>query len=148
MLLFRKILVGGLFVFQNSYAHLLYTQQWSFLGSVMTPSEGTKWFSVIAGLSSLICTGTATMVQSMALKIGLLGLIGGTSLTLALSLFCADQAYAIAEKVRKTLFRPSCDFDFPKILTLLGTVVGLHASIFDGDNRTGLIQPKHCAKNS
>ena len=32
---YGKWIVGMAFIFQNSYAHLLYTQQWSFLGSIM-----------------------------------------------------------------------------------------------------------------
>lgn len=101
--LLAKTVVGTLFVFQNSYAHLLYTQQWSFLGSVMTPSEGTKWFSTIAGLSSLVCTFTATLVRHLAPVVGLLGLIVGTCLTLTMSLLTADQAYHLSEVVRTSL---------------------------------------------
>ncbi|CAJ1949087.1 unnamed protein product [Cylindrotheca closterium] len=93
-----KCLVGILFIFQNSYAHLLYSQQWSFLGSVMTPSEGTKWFSAIAGLSSLVCTLTATMVHRLAPVIGIHGLILGTAGGLTLSLLLADYAYATSEE--------------------------------------------------
>lgn len=95
----QKMLVGLLFVFQNSYAHLIYTQQWSFLGSVMTPSEGTKWFSAIAGISSLVCTCTATLVHKLASVVGLLGLILGTAGALAMSTVLADRAYEIGEKV-------------------------------------------------
>jgi hypothetical protein len=96
-----KCLVALLFVFQNAYAHLLYTQQWSFLGSVMTPSEGTKYFSAIAGLSSLVCTLTATLTANLASVVGLLGLILGTSLSLTVSLLLADQAYRLGEEVSK-----------------------------------------------
>jgi ATP/ADP translocase len=92
-----KAAVAALFVFQNSYAHLLYTQQWSFLGSVMTPSEGTKWFSVIAGLSSVVCTITATMTHVLSDRVGLLGLIVGTCVTLAMSMVLADRAYQLAQ---------------------------------------------------
>ena len=92
-----KGVVASLFVFQNSYAHLLYTQQWSFLGSVMTPTEGTKWFSLIAGLSSVVCTITATMVHTLSDTVGLLGLIIGTCVTLALSMILADNAYELSE---------------------------------------------------
>lgn len=87
----------------QQYAHLLYTQQWSFLGSVMTPSEGTKWFSAIAGLSSLVCTCAATIVRSLANSIGLIGLIFGTAATLTMSLILSDQAYALSQKVRNSL---------------------------------------------
>lgn len=98
-----RALVAILFVFQNSYAHLIYTQQWSFLGSVMTPTEGTKWFSTIAGVCSLVCTCTATMVHKLAETVGLLGLIAGTGGTLFLSLLVADRAYQIGELVRAIL---------------------------------------------
>jgi hypothetical protein len=93
-----KGLVAILFVFQNSYAHLLFSQQWSFLGSVMTPSEGTRWFSAIAGLSSLVCTITATMVHRLAAVVGIQGLILGTAGSLTLSLLLADYAYQIGEE--------------------------------------------------
>ena len=93
-----KLVVGALFVFQNSYAHLLYTQQWSFLGSVMTPTEGTQWFSLIAGVSSVVCTITATMVHTLTDTVGLLGLLVGTIVTLAMSMVLADTAYRLSEQ--------------------------------------------------
>ena len=95
-----RMIVAVLFIFQNSYAHLLYTQHWSFLGSVMTPSEGVKWFSVIGGLSSVLCTFAATIVHNLAHHVGLHGLIAGTCLTLSFSAVFADKAYALAEQVR------------------------------------------------
>lgn len=94
-----KLLVGILFVFQNSYGHLIYTQQWSFLGSVMTPTEGTKWFSAIAGICSIVCTFAGTLVHRLASVVGLLGLIQGTGATLLLSLLMADRAYQLSETV-------------------------------------------------
>lgn len=100
-----KALVAFLFVFQNSYAHLLYSQQWSFLGSVMTPTEGTKYFSAIAGLSSLVCTITATLSAKLAPIVGLCGLMIGTSISLAMSLLLADQAYRLGEKVNRNKTR-------------------------------------------
>ena len=98
--IWSRILVAVLFVFQNCYANWIYSQQWSFLGSVMTPTEGTKWFSSIAGICSLVCTCTATMVHQLANSIGLLGLITGTGVSLFLSLLLADRAYQLAELVR------------------------------------------------
>mmetsp|Transcript_27408 Transcript_27408/g.65804 ORF Transcript_27408/g.65804 Transcript_27408/m.65804 type:complete len:702 (+) Transcript_27408:144-2249(+) len=101
-----KVVMAVLFIFQNSYAHLIYTQEWSFLGSVMTPKEGTKWFSLIAGLSSVVCTLTAKMVPTLLRffrqihtddSVGLLGLVLGTCATLFLSLIFADWAYKLAE---------------------------------------------------
>jgi hypothetical protein len=107
-----KLLVGILFVFQNSYAHLIYTQQWSFLGSVMTPTEGTKWFSSIAGICSLVCTFTATLVHRLAAVVGLLGLIWGTAGALVLSLALSDRAYQLGELVRP----PSSYFEYARSL--------------------------------
>jgi hypothetical protein len=92
-----KVVIGILFVFQNSYAHLIYTQQWSFLGSVMTPTEGTKWFSAVAGISSMVCTVTATLVHTLADQVGLLGLLFGTCITLFGSMVLADEAYRLSE---------------------------------------------------
>lgn len=93
-----QIVVGLAFVFQNSYAHLLYTQQWSFLGSVMTPHEGSKWFASIAGLSSVMAACAGTVVSSLVTKLGLVGLLLCTSLTLCASLLCAERAYGISQE--------------------------------------------------
>ena len=105
-----KAIVALLFVFQNSYAHLIYTQQWSFLGSVMTPTEGTKWFTYIAGLSSIVCTITASCVSSIATagygsssnsvggSGGLTVLIFLTCVTLTASMICSDRAYQLSNE--------------------------------------------------
>lgn len=97
-----KAIVALLFVFQNSYAHLIYTQQWSFLGSVMTPTEGTRWFTYIAGLSSIVCTITASCVSSIATNGngngGLTALILLTCLTLTASMICSDRAYQLSNE--------------------------------------------------
>ena len=94
-----RAVVALLFVFQNSYAHLIYTQQWSFLGSVMTPTEGTRWFTFIAGWSSLVCTLTASSVQTIADRSnGLVLLMFMTCATLGLSMLCADKAYKLSSE--------------------------------------------------
>ncbi|OEU08691.1 hypothetical protein FRACYDRAFT_196310 [Fragilariopsis cylindrus CCMP1102] len=112
-----KAIVALLFVFQNSYAHLIYTQQWSFLGSVMTPTEGTKWFTYIAGLSSIVCTITASCVSSIATagygsssgggSGGLTVLIFLTCVTLTASMICSDRAYQLSNEYG---FDPSNEF--------------------------------------
>jgi len=110
-----KAIVACLFVFQNSYGHLLYNQHWSFLGSVTTPTEGSTWFTSIAGLSSIVCTLTASSVRSIASSSsreekgegegeegsgvgGLTTLLFLTCITIALSGFCADWAYSLAHE--------------------------------------------------
>mmetsp|Transcript_27401 Transcript_27401/g.41917 ORF Transcript_27401/g.41917 Transcript_27401/m.41917 type:complete len:552 (-) Transcript_27401:294-1949(-) len=93
-----KLVVGFAFIFQNSYAHLLYTQHWSFLGSVMTPTEGSTWFATIAGLSSLSSTMTGSLVSTLVDKVGLIGLMGCNVIALVASLLCAEKSYKIAEE--------------------------------------------------
>jgi hypothetical protein len=94
-----QLLVGFIFVFQNSYAHLLYTQQWSFLGSILTPAEGSTWFAAVAGLSSVTCSVAGNFVPSLVRRVGLIGLMACTSATLVMSLLLSEQAYATSEKV-------------------------------------------------
>jgi ATP/ADP translocase len=93
-----QALVGLAFLFQSSYQHLLYTQQWSFVGSVVTPDEGARWFGILAGCSSLFCSLTGSMVPKLLPSTGLLGLLGLTAVTLTGSALCADRAYAISEQ--------------------------------------------------
>lgn len=96
--LVRQIVLGGTYLFQNSYQYLLYTQEWSFLSSVLTPSEGSIWFARIAGVSSLTCTLTGSLVAYVTPRIGLYGLMALTCITLTGSLLCQDYAYALAQE--------------------------------------------------
>lgn len=96
----RQILVALLFLWQNSYQYLLYTQQWSFVTSVLTTREGARWFSSIAGVSSLVCTLTGSLVPTLTARGGLVGLLSLTTITLAASLLCSDRAYHIAHTHR------------------------------------------------
>jgi TLC ATP/ADP transporter len=99
--------VALLYIFQNSYAHLLYTQHWSFLGSVCTVEDGARWFATLAGLSSLASTCTGALVEPLVSRVGLYGLIFGTVGTLSLSLLCAERAYRISETHQFSPIRPS-----------------------------------------
>jgi len=93
-----KFLVGFIFLFQNTYQYLLYTQQWSFVSSVCTPEEGSRWFSTLAGLSSIFSTLGGSAVPFLVPHTGLLGLMAATCLTLTVTLFCQDKAYSLAEQ--------------------------------------------------
>jgi hypothetical protein len=93
-----QTLVGLAFLFQSSYQHLLYTQQWSFVGSVVTPNEGAKWFGIMTGCSSLFCSFTGSLVPKLVPVTGLLGLMRLTAVTLTGSALCADRAYALSEQ--------------------------------------------------
>ena len=98
MLIPSKIMIWTSFIFQQSYAHLLYTQHWSFLGSVLTSAEGASYFSPIAGLSSLSSALAGAIVGKIVDKSGLGGLLGIASASLLLSILLADLAYGLSEK--------------------------------------------------
>lgn len=93
-----QVVIGVSFLMQNSYQHLLYTQQWSFVSSIVSPQEGSKWFSIINGCSSLFCCFVGSIIPLLVPKTGLLGLMLLTAVFLAASLVCGDQAYALSVK--------------------------------------------------
>lgn len=92
----RRWCVFALFVFQNSYVHLLSTQHWAFLSSLLTSEEGSLYFAPIAGLASVTATASAATVSRVrdVSAAGLLS-VGGASLLLSASL--SDRAYAWSE---------------------------------------------------
>ena len=73
-----QLVVWASFVFQNSYAHLLYAQQWSFLGSIFTPAQAGKYYSYVAGLSSISSMIAGSSVSRL---VGMIGLGLGSSIT-------------------------------------------------------------------
>ncbi|KAL7486833.1 hypothetical protein ACHAW6_012435 [Cyclotella cf. meneghiniana] len=91
-----QMIVWISFVFQNSYAHLLYAQMWSFLGSIFTPSQAGRYYSYVAGLSS-IASMVAGVSVSRIVKFGLPGLLGAASLSLCGTLILSSRAYTLAE---------------------------------------------------
>jgi len=93
-----QLVIWVSFVFQNSYAHLLYAQQWSFLGSVFTPTQAGKYCSYIAGLSSLSSMVAGASVSKFVGLVGLPGLLGMAALSLTSALALADVAYSLSEK--------------------------------------------------
>ena len=93
-----QLIVWASFVFQNSYAQLLYAQQWSFLGSIFTPTEAGKYYSYVAGLSSISSMIAGTSVSRLVKWLGLGGLLGLAAVSLTLTLLLADWAYSTAEK--------------------------------------------------
>ena len=93
-----QAIIGLTFLFQNSYQYLLYTQQWSFVGSVLTPDEGSRWFPALAGFSSVFCSVTGSMIPYILPYSGILGLMALTSLTLLGSYILGDHAYGMSQK--------------------------------------------------
>ena len=92
-----QVIIGLTFLFQNSYQYLLYTQQWSFAGSVLTPDEGSRWFPALAGFSSVICSITSSLVPYILPYSGILGLMALTSITLLGSCILGDMAYSLSQ---------------------------------------------------
>ena len=97
---FTKILVGFLFIFQNSYIQFLYQQHWSFLGSILDSNEGAKYFASIAGVSSLASTVAASLVSKVVATVGLTGLMVAASASLTGTIPLCNLAYLISSKVR------------------------------------------------
>lgn len=93
-----RLLVWASFVFQNSYAHLLYAQMWSFLGSIFTPSTAGKYYSYVAGLSSIASMIAGASVSTIVTWSGVPGLLGVASLSLFGAMILASRAYSISEK--------------------------------------------------
>ena len=109
----QKTIIWISFVFQNSYVHLLYTQHWSFLSSIVTPNQGASYFAIIAGISSVAATIAGGIIPFVVkimddiswLNTGIgnggggakgLALISGCSLLV--TLFMSDLAYSIANR--------------------------------------------------
>lgn len=93
-----KLISGPLFVFRESYVQLLTSQYWSFMASVLTPNESTRWFAPIAGLTSIASVMGGTAVSFLSERVKLSGTLACTGLALLLSTLATGQAYSIAEK--------------------------------------------------
>mmetsp|Transcript_5122 Transcript_5122/g.9733 ORF Transcript_5122/g.9733 Transcript_5122/m.9733 type:complete len:513 (-) Transcript_5122:697-2235(-) len=93
-----KTLLFSLFVYQSANVQFLYTQHWSFLGSILTPQEGKLWFAPIAGVGSIASTVAAANVSRLVERIGLLGLLGFAGLVIGASSAFGDMAYRVARE--------------------------------------------------
>jgi ATP/ADP translocase len=104
-----QITIFSLNVAQSSFVQLLYTQHWSFIGSVSKEWEGAAvWFAPIAGLGSIASTLAALGVQPIVKNFGLTGSLGVSSLFLLASGIAADVAYRIAHQCQ---FEPNTKHD-------------------------------------
>ncbi|CAB9506325.1 expressed unknown protein [Seminavis robusta] len=93
-----KFVSGPLFVFRESYVQLLTTQYWSFMASALTPTQSAKWFGPIAGLTSITSAIAGFAVSDIIDSIGISFSLLGTGVTLLVSIFAANMAYAISEE--------------------------------------------------
>jgi ATP/ADP translocase len=94
----QKVVIGFMFLFNNSYVFMLASQQWSFIDSIVTPDEGAQWFGILTGVCSLTCAVTAGIVPLLLSHMGLIGLYALTAVTLYGTLRCGDTAYQIAQE--------------------------------------------------
>lgn len=92
-----RMVIFGLSVCQNALVQLLYTQHWSFLGSICPQ----VWFAPIAGLGSVASTLAALAVSPLVDRVGLTGLLFASSWFLVASAMFGDHAYRIAQLVRE-----------------------------------------------
>eukprot|EP00956_Cyclotella_meneghiniana_P032081 scaffold86517_cov72-Cyclotella_meneghiniana.AAC.2 len=81
----------------NSYAHLLYAQMWSFLGSIFTPSQAGTYYSYVAGISSIASMIAGASVSRIVTWTGVPGLLGVASFALLGTMILASKAYLLAE---------------------------------------------------
>ena len=100
-----KYIVGALFIFRESYVQLITSQHWSFISSVLTPSQSSTWFAPISGLTSITSAVAAMAVGRLSSMWGLQGVLGVAALVLGGSVVFGELAYSIAEKVS---FLDSC----------------------------------------
>jgi hypothetical protein len=95
-----KYLIGMLFVFRESYVQLITSQHWSFLSSVLTPKQSSRWFAPISGLTSVTSAVAAMGVGRLSQVLGLSGVLIVAGAVLGVSLILGHVAYGIAERVR------------------------------------------------
>jgi ATP/ADP translocase len=102
-----------LFISENAFVQLLFTQHWAFLGSIgQGKKEGSVWFAPVAGIGSLSSTLAASAVGRMVEVFSLSGVLILSSFIMLMSGASAEYAYIMAEKVRAcfipiiTLFTP------------------------------------------
>jgi ATP/ADP translocase len=101
-----KFIAGPLFVFREAYVQLITSQYWSFMSSVLTPSQSGKWFAPISGLTSITSALAGINVSRVVDKVGLTGALAGTGIMMLLSLIATTKAYAISDRYG---FTPSDD---------------------------------------
>jgi hypothetical protein len=62
-----KYLLFALFVYQSANVQFLYTQHWSFIGSVLTPDEVATSGTLIAGIGSITSTFAVSFMNALTL---------------------------------------------------------------------------------
>jgi ATP/ADP translocase len=96
--LLLKSIVGILFIFRESYVQLLTSQYWSFMASVITPQQSSRWFAPITGLTSITSAIAGMGVSVLVDRVGLTGALGVASIVLMTSLIFSERAYSISDE--------------------------------------------------
>jgi len=94
-----RALLFGLFVLENCFVQLLFTQHWAFMSSVQTREEAAVWFGPIAGIGSIISTAVAFTVAPLIDVLGLAALLIVAGIFMLVSAYFAMDAYRIAKQV-------------------------------------------------
>ena len=89
----------ALFVAQNGFVQLLFTQHWSFITSLLSEEEGAVWFAPIAGFGSVASSAIAWLMLPVVDRVGLTGMLLLAALIYLACSICSDLAYNIAGRV-------------------------------------------------
>lgn len=92
-----KFLLFTLFVLENCFVQLLFTQHWAFMSSVQTKEEAAFWFAPIAGIGSIASTAAAFTVSPLIDHVGLAALLILSGAFMGVSAYFAMDSYGIAE---------------------------------------------------
>ena len=95
-----RVFLFCVFIFENCFVQLLFTQHWAFMSSVQTREEAAVWFAPIAGIGSIASTAAAFTVAPVTDSLGLASLLMLAGLFMLFSAFFAMDAYRISAEVR------------------------------------------------
>lgn len=93
-----RFFLFGLFVLENCFVQLLFTQHWAFMSSVQTKEEAAFWFAPIAGIGSIASTAAAFTVSPLIDHFGLAALLVLAGASMTLSAYFAMDSYRIAQQ--------------------------------------------------
>ena len=93
----QSVCIAALFLVREGYVHLLATQYWAFLNSVMPKEAAAKWFPRIAGVTCAVSALAGVCISPLSNALGgVHGLVMCTAALLVVATFCSDRAYARA----------------------------------------------------
>ncbi|CAB9507095.1 expressed unknown protein [Seminavis robusta] len=93
-----RFFLFALFVLENGFVQLLFTQHWAFMSSIQTREQAAIWFAPIAGIGSIASTAAAFTVAPLTDYMGLPALLILAGISIGASAFFAMDAYHLAEQ--------------------------------------------------